>query len=85
MSQKIFVYALYHPSNIELDRKLRQIDAVDEVLDLSTRNSTACRGKDPISDKRTTALIRIVEEAEFEDIDNALETHFDEKWLENIV
>lgn len=83
MEQEKFVYALYHEEEESVESILDGIDPVKEYNILVSINATGCRGKDPISDKRTTVEIRTEDDSTFENLDTCLEENFVEIWFEH--
>lgn len=79
MNQSEFVYSLYHSNDTNPSDILSSLNCVEE-FDISVSiNATACRGKEPISDKRTTVEIKTTEN--FKYLDDKLRESFEEIWF----
>jgi hypothetical protein len=83
MEQKKFVYALYHDEKQDVSETLSRIECIKDHQVMVSINSTACRGKDPIDDKRSTVEIEIKENSTFKDLDDQLEQMFTDIWFEH--
>lgn len=83
MNQENFRYALYHNEGKNVEDVLDEIKAVEDFEIVVSIEETACRGKIPISDRRTTVNIKIRSNYSFEQLDRKIEQNFVEVWFEH--
>lgn len=83
MNQENFRYALYHSEDENVEDVLDEIEAVEDFEIVVSIKETACRDKNPISDRRTTVNIEIDSDYSFEQLDRQIEENFVEVWFEH--
>jgi hypothetical protein len=83
MNQESFIYAVYHSENEDPSNILSNINCIDEYKIVISINATACRGKDPIDDKRTRVKVKITEDSTFKQLDDSLDDRFTDIWFEH--
>lgn len=83
MNQENFRYAVYHSEDINVEDVLDEIKTVEDFEIIVSIEETACRDKNPISDRRTTVNIEIDSDYSFEQLDRQIEENFVEVWFEH--
>jgi hypothetical protein len=83
MNQESFRYALYHNGEKDLQHVLDEIKAVEDFEIAVSIEETACRDKNPISDRRTTVNIEIDSNYSFKQLDRQIEENFVDVWFEH--